>query len=300
MSTRPIGKARSRSPHFIGLNAASTAPVSATGTKSTSARPPGDVILVHAGLYKGNRLNYVDPLGIPFDGAYVFTLKGTPEKPIVIRGAGDGEAIFDGAGSFRLFDVMAADYHIFEGLTIRNTDVAFGRVSRMCWVPRGSPFATAASRTWESGSTHSTQARQTSTSRITFFLGATTRTACWAGRVPISTAPTTAELLCGQGLRLGPRDLSQRGGVFSRWDRRQHARNTGEGAGTEGGRDRHLQQRHSCDRGRFHRVRRRRTQYPCDAQPGHKCRAHRAERAAGLWRPRLFHSQRRSTMLRPR
>jgi hypothetical protein len=86
---------------------------------------PGDVILVHAGLYKANRLNYVDPLGTPFDGAYVLTLKGTPEKPIVIRGAGDGEAIFDGAGAFRLFDVMAADYHIFEGLTIRNTDVAF-------------------------------------------------------------------------------------------------------------------------------------------------------------------------------
>jgi hypothetical protein len=86
---------------------------------------PGDIILVHAGLYKANRLNYVDPLGTPFDGAYVLTLKGTPQKPIVIRGAGDGEVIFDGAGAFRLFDVMAADYHIFEGLTIRNTDVAF-------------------------------------------------------------------------------------------------------------------------------------------------------------------------------
>lgn len=85
----------------------------------------GDIILVHAGLYKANRLNYVDPLGTPFDGAYVLTLKGTPDKPIVIRGAGDGEVIFDGAGAFRLFDVMAADYHIFEGLTIRNTDVAF-------------------------------------------------------------------------------------------------------------------------------------------------------------------------------
>ena len=86
---------------------------------------PGDVILVHAGLYKANRLNYVDPLGTPFDGAYVLTLKGTAEKPIVIRAAGDGEVVFDGAGCFRLFDVMAADYHIFEGLTIRNTDVAF-------------------------------------------------------------------------------------------------------------------------------------------------------------------------------
>ena len=31
--------------------------------------------------------------------------------------------IFDGAGNHRLFDVMASQYHIFDGLTIRNTDV---------------------------------------------------------------------------------------------------------------------------------------------------------------------------------
>ncbi len=86
---------------------------------------PGDVLLVHAGLYKADRLSYRDPLGVPFDGTYVLTAKGTPERPIVIRAAGDGEVIFDGAGAHRLFDVMAADYHIFEGLTIRNTDIAF-------------------------------------------------------------------------------------------------------------------------------------------------------------------------------
>ena len=33
--------------------------------------------------------------------------------------------IFDGDGAFRLFDVMGADYNIFDGLTIRNTEVAF-------------------------------------------------------------------------------------------------------------------------------------------------------------------------------
>jgi hypothetical protein len=86
---------------------------------------PGDVILVHAGMYRADRLNYVDPLGAPFDGTYTLSLKGTPERPIVIRGAGDGEAIFDGAGAARLFDVMGSEYNIFEGLTIRNTDVAF-------------------------------------------------------------------------------------------------------------------------------------------------------------------------------
>jgi hypothetical protein len=86
---------------------------------------PGDVILVHAGLYKGDRHNYVDPLSTTFDGAYLLTAKGTPERPIVIRSAGDGEVIFDGDGAFRLFDVMGADYNVFDGLTIRNAEVAF-------------------------------------------------------------------------------------------------------------------------------------------------------------------------------
>lgn len=86
---------------------------------------PGDIILMHAGLYKGDRHNYVDPLSLTFEGTYLLTAKGTPEQPIVIQAAGDGEVIFDGDGAFRLFDVMAADYHIFEGLTIRNTEVAF-------------------------------------------------------------------------------------------------------------------------------------------------------------------------------
>jgi hypothetical protein len=86
---------------------------------------PGDILVVHAGMYKANRLDYVDPLMTPFDGSYVLSLKGTPDRPIVIRAAGDGEVIFDGDGCHRLFDVMGAEYHIFDGLTIRDTDVAF-------------------------------------------------------------------------------------------------------------------------------------------------------------------------------
>jgi hypothetical protein len=85
----------------------------------------GDTILVHAGLYKGDRFQYSHPLGLDFDGTYLLTAKGTPERPIVIRSAGDGEAIFDGDGAYNLFNVMGADHHIFEGLTIRNTDIAF-------------------------------------------------------------------------------------------------------------------------------------------------------------------------------
>ncbi|MBI5085158.1 MAG: hypothetical protein HZB13_11240 [Acidobacteria bacterium] len=85
---------------------------------------PGDTILVHAGLYRPERFNYVDPLAAPFDGTFTLTLKGTPEKPITIKAAGDGEVIFDGAGNHILFDVMASSHHIFENLTFRNTDVA--------------------------------------------------------------------------------------------------------------------------------------------------------------------------------
>lgn len=85
---------------------------------------PGDTILVHAGLYRNDRLDYVDPMMTPFDGTMSLTTKATSEKPITIKAAGDGDAVFDGAGNHRLFDVMASAHHIFDGLTFRNTDVA--------------------------------------------------------------------------------------------------------------------------------------------------------------------------------
>ena len=115
------------SPAFTGLNEAYYGGGN-TGDWWNVPEPrvqPGDVILVHAGLYKGDRMKYADVLALDFHGAYVFTQKGTPERPIAIKAAGDGEVIFDGDGAYRLFDVMAADYHYFEGLTIRNTDVVF-------------------------------------------------------------------------------------------------------------------------------------------------------------------------------
>jgi hypothetical protein len=112
-------------PSFNGLKEAYYGP--GTGDWNVvRERPvqPGDVILVHAGLYKADRSDYVTPYSVPFDGTYVLTIDGTPEKPIVIKGAGDGEAIFDGNGCHRLFDIMAADYNYFEGITIRNADIA--------------------------------------------------------------------------------------------------------------------------------------------------------------------------------
>jgi len=97
---------------------------------ATASRPrvkPGDTILVHAGLYKYDRYIYTNDLSIstvPFDGTYYLTASGTAEKPIAIKGAGDGEAVFDGNGAFNLFNVKAGNYTYFEGLTIRNTEIA--------------------------------------------------------------------------------------------------------------------------------------------------------------------------------
>jgi hypothetical protein len=79
---------------------------------------------MHAGIYRNERLNYVDPMVTPFDGTMWLTLKGTAEKPITIKAAGDGEVIIDGAGNGKLFDVQASAHHIFDGLTFRDTDVA--------------------------------------------------------------------------------------------------------------------------------------------------------------------------------
>ncbi|MFC1762316.1 hypothetical protein ACFL6U_09575 [Planctomycetota bacterium] len=114
-------------PSFTGLNEAYYG-YNGSGDWWMVAEPrvqPGDVIKVHAGLYTGKRYQYANPLGLDFHGTYVLTQDGTAERPISIVAAGDGEVIFDGDGCYRLFDVMAADHHYFEGLTIINTDIAF-------------------------------------------------------------------------------------------------------------------------------------------------------------------------------
>lgn len=85
---------------------------------------PGDVILVHAGIYRADYHHYSSDLNLDFYGTYVLTKNGTPDRPIVIRAAGDGEVVFDGDGTHRLFDVTHADYTFFEGLTICNADIA--------------------------------------------------------------------------------------------------------------------------------------------------------------------------------
>jgi hypothetical protein len=98
---------------------------------ATSGRPrvrPGDVILVHAGVYKYDRYEYTnDPTvnrTVPLDGTYYLTADGTEDRPIVIKSAGDGEVVFDGDGAFALFNVKAADYTYFEGITFKNAEIA--------------------------------------------------------------------------------------------------------------------------------------------------------------------------------
>ena len=122
-------KGQKQEPSFEGLLCAYNLTCSGTDW-ATAARPrvkAGDTILVHAGVYKYDRYEYTNNLAVstvPFDGTYYLTASGTAEKPIAIKGAGDGEVIFDGNGTFNLFNVKAANYNYFEGITIRNTEIA--------------------------------------------------------------------------------------------------------------------------------------------------------------------------------
>jgi hypothetical protein len=101
------------------------------GDTAPGGRPrvkPGDTILVHAGLYAYHYEFYANNTQVnattTFEGTYYLTADGTPERPIVIKAAGDGEVILDGRGNFNLFNVKAADHTYFEGLTFRNTQIA--------------------------------------------------------------------------------------------------------------------------------------------------------------------------------
>lgn len=101
------------------------------GDTVTAGRPrvkPGDVIVMHAGTYRYHPEFYTGDRSInattPVEGTYYLTASGTPDKPIVIKAAGDGPVVFDGGGNFNLFNVKKANYTYFEGLTFRNTTIA--------------------------------------------------------------------------------------------------------------------------------------------------------------------------------
>jgi hypothetical protein len=127
----PVGfQGKREEPAFIGLMCAYNYYCGA-GDTAPGGRPrvkPGDIILVHAGTYAYHYEYYANQTTInattTFEGTYYLTGKGTPEKPIVIKAAGDGEVILDGRDNFNLFNVKAADYNYIEGLTFRNTAIA--------------------------------------------------------------------------------------------------------------------------------------------------------------------------------
>ena len=131
----PYGYAgKMEQPGFIGLLAAyyKGADESDHWNVLPARVQPGDIILVHAGVYKDeSRFVYsgfdhsIAAYGTPFDGTYYLTQSGTPDKPIVVKSAGDGEVVFDGGGNQVLFNMLAANYNYFEGITIRDTNVAF-------------------------------------------------------------------------------------------------------------------------------------------------------------------------------
>ena len=117
-------------PSFTGLMCAYNYRCGA-GDTAPGGRPrvkPGDIILMHAGTYAYRYELYANQTTInattTFEGTYYLLADGTPERPIVIKAAGDGEVIIDGRGNFNLFNVKAADYNYFEGITFRNTDIA--------------------------------------------------------------------------------------------------------------------------------------------------------------------------------
>jgi len=121
-------------PAFSGLLEAYY--MASLGGDWSRASPPrvraGDIIKVHAGLYLSKHDHYSHEInsgyttccGTPWDATYYLTQDGTAERPIAIVAAGDGEVIFDGDGNTVLFNLMGGQYHYFEGITFRNTDIA--------------------------------------------------------------------------------------------------------------------------------------------------------------------------------
>jgi hypothetical protein len=101
------------------------------GDTAPGGRPrvkPGDTVLVHAGTYAYHWEFYGNQTTVnattTFEGTYYLTADGTPDKPIVIKAAGDGEVVIDGRDNYNLFNVKAADYNYFEEITFRNTKIA--------------------------------------------------------------------------------------------------------------------------------------------------------------------------------
>ncbi|HKW92867.1 MAG TPA: hypothetical protein VJX92_13285 [Methylomirabilota bacterium] len=76
-----------------------------------AAATPGDLFLLHAGVYA--------------EGTWTIDRFGTTERPIIYRGAGDGETILDGGGGERLVSANGVQHVWLEGLTLRRANYLF-------------------------------------------------------------------------------------------------------------------------------------------------------------------------------
>ncbi len=85
---------------------------------------PGDTVLIHAGTYQTQPTNYRTVMSLWQHGSYRFTRQAPADKPIVIKAAGDGPVILDGAGAYRMFSFLGGGHHVVEGLTLENAYIA--------------------------------------------------------------------------------------------------------------------------------------------------------------------------------
>lgn len=76
-----------------------------------AAAAPGDLFLLHAGVYR--------------EGPWMIDRHGTAERPIIYRGAGDGEAILDGGDGAKLVSAEGAKHVWLERMTLRRARYLF-------------------------------------------------------------------------------------------------------------------------------------------------------------------------------
>lgn len=78
-------------------------PYGGLDSAQTEARP-GTIFLVHKGVY---------------EGTFHVNRSGTPGRPVIWRGAGDGEAVIDGGGTGKGIEAVRVEHVRFEKLSIK-------------------------------------------------------------------------------------------------------------------------------------------------------------------------------------
>lgn len=114
----PREPANMRVRHVVPLSATTGGPGTGTVTSpfeglqaAQAAASPGDLFLLHAGVYA--------------ESPWRIDRHGTAARPIIYRGAGDGETILDGGGRERLVSANGVQHVWFERLTFRNARYLF-------------------------------------------------------------------------------------------------------------------------------------------------------------------------------